>query len=1080
MQQLRTPRRAVLFTLAAIALFLPAAVRPATNPRLNWKTISTEHFDVHFHEGAEWTGEQVAKIAEEIYGPITRVYNYEPKRCHFIILDTEDYANGAAYYYDTKVEIWATNLEFNLRGTTQWLRNVVTHEYTHIVSIQASMKMPLRLPAIYVQGVGFEDEKRPDVINGYPDVVISYPIAGAAVPAWWAEGVSQYQSPSLQTDCWDTHRDMILRAAVLEDRMLTYDEMGFLGHRSLGNEQVYDHGFGLVRYIASTYGPEALDNVSRRLGDWYRISMDGALENVTGKSGQQLYDDWKASLKARYDRQLVPVYANPREGSVLYAGGFMTLAPVFSPDGKTVALLSNKGSDYSATALYTIDRDGSNLKQVTGGVSSRPVFSRDGRRLAYAKHEKADIYGARRSDLFLYDLATKKETRVTHALRASDPQFSPDGSRLVCVINGDGTHRLATMDADGKNYRVILAGEKGTQYYTPQFSPDGTRILFGTFTAGTRELASVAVDGSDFRWELRTPNDERDARYTADGTGIVFASDRSGIFNIYRMDLATRGVTQLTNVFGGAFMPDLAAGDGALVYAQYTGEGYRVARVDAADAGVAAMSGDDYAMRTAGEFDECATLKGTPATMGGAAPEGNAQLASLSSDASPDVAQAAAVDSTGVAPDTAAPANAGFATSAAPVDAQTGTSPAVPGAAPLEAKPYKWDYTGFQFYPRAVIWSGTPRLGLFATTNEIMDRQTLFFGGSYGVDGEFDAVINFELRRLFPVLFMQYFRVREKYEDQFPIEELGRYYYVDYRYDVWAADIGLRFEFEDPYSLTHRHELAVWWNHSEYKIHLDPEYAPLEDPDGARLPDQEVGWKYFNGNEAHLRWSFKSIRRMVDSDINPRGGRELNVEVMWANDDLFTSGEFDYGVNPDFDNNKFGQYTVDWREYVALPGWRHTLQIRAMASIIDKDVDDFFWVYMGGMDRLRGYTYYAIGGRKGAMASLTYRFPIMRRLNKQVGWLTFKDVYGALFAEAGNAWNDDFPGDSYNPDDYYKSVGGELRLNLGSFYNYPTTVNFTAAYALDEAIYVNPVFSDVPPVVYDPQWRWYLVMGFTF
>jgi outer membrane protein assembly factor BamA len=361
------------------------------------------------------------------------------------------------------------------------------------------------------------------------------------------------------------------------------------------------------------------------------------------------------------------------------------------------------------------------------------------------------------------------------------------------------------------------------------------------------------------------------------------------------------------------------------------------------------------------------------------------------------------------------------------------------------------------------------------TTNEILDRQTLFFGGSYGVDGEFDAIVNFELRRLFPVIYMQYFQVREKYEDQFPIEDLGRYYYIDYRYDVWSADIGLRFEFEDQYSLTRRNEVSVWWNHSEYKIHLDPAFTTFEDPDAPPVPDLEVGWKYFNGNEAHLRWYYKGITRAVDSDINPRGGREFSVEVTYANDDLFNSGVFEYGVNPDFDKNRFGQYTIDYKEYLALPAWRHTLQVRLMASIIDANVDDFFWVYMGGMDRLRGYTYYAIGGRKGALASATYRFPILRRVNRQASWLTFKDLYGGVFFEAANAWNgDDIPGA------YYSTVGGELRLNLGSFYNYPTTVNFTAAYALDKAVYVNPIFADAPPVIYDPQWRYYVVVGFTF
>jgi hypothetical protein len=503
-------------------------------------------------------------------------------------------------------------------------------------------------------------------------------------------------------------------------------------------------------------------------------------------------------------------------------------------------------------------------------------------------------------------------------------------------------------------------------------------------------------------------------------------------------------------------MPD-PAGDGSLVYSQYGSTGYRVSLLGPAPAPVQALAEDEYAQRSAGEFDECVVLKGGDDL--GAAPSAPVQVASAFASDAPGIDGAPFAD--------------------APAD--PAPPPVAPGLEVPEATPYKWDYTGFQFYPRVVVWDGTPRFGLFASSNEILDRQSLFFGGSYGVDGEFDAIVNFELRRLFPVLFMQYYRVRQKYDDQFPIEDLARYYFVDYTYDVWSGDLGLRFEFEDPYSLTRRHDLTVWWNHSEYSIHLDPEYVPIDDLDASRSPDQQVSWKYFIGNEARLRWHFKSITRAVDSDINPRGGRDIDVELMYANDDLFTSGEFEYGVKPDFTRNRFGQYTVDWREFVALPGWRHTLQLRLMGSIIDANVDDFFWVYMGGMDRLRGYTYYAIGGRKGALASATYRFPIWRRIDRQASWLTFKDIYGGVFYEVGSAWNEgNLPGDDPALGrDYYTSAGGELRLNLGSFYSYPTTINLAGAYAIDEATYVNPIF-DVPVVTYDPQWRYYLVVGFTF
>ena len=99
-----------LKTLLAVVIIAAVYLTPTvpslarTNPSLEWKTLETEHFNVHYHEGAEWTAEQVASIAEEIRPYINGFYRHDPGRVNFIIKDTEDYANGAAYYYDNKVE----------------------------------------------------------------------------------------------------------------------------------------------------------------------------------------------------------------------------------------------------------------------------------------------------------------------------------------------------------------------------------------------------------------------------------------------------------------------------------------------------------------------------------------------------------------------------------------------------------------------------------------------------------------------------------------------------------------------------------------------------------------------------------------------------------------------------------------------------------------------------------------------------------------------------------------------------------------------------------------------------------------
>ena len=77
-------------------------------------------------------------MAEVIYPKITSFYGFEPhQKTHLILLDPDDYSNGAAYYYDNKMMIWASPLDFELRGSHRWLQNVITHEFAHIVSLKS-------------------------------------------------------------------------------------------------------------------------------------------------------------------------------------------------------------------------------------------------------------------------------------------------------------------------------------------------------------------------------------------------------------------------------------------------------------------------------------------------------------------------------------------------------------------------------------------------------------------------------------------------------------------------------------------------------------------------------------------------------------------------------------------------------------------------------------------------------------------------------------------------------------------------------------------------------------------------------
>lgn len=82
------------------------------DPDYNWYTIRGEHVLVHFHEETERTARVVLKIAEEVWEPITSLYKYEPEEVHFVIKDIDDYSNGATFFFDNKIEIWSSALDF--------------------------------------------------------------------------------------------------------------------------------------------------------------------------------------------------------------------------------------------------------------------------------------------------------------------------------------------------------------------------------------------------------------------------------------------------------------------------------------------------------------------------------------------------------------------------------------------------------------------------------------------------------------------------------------------------------------------------------------------------------------------------------------------------------------------------------------------------------------------------------------------------------------------------------------------------------------------------------------------------------
>src|SRR5207302_10383 len=116
---------------------------------------------------------------------------------------------------------------------------------------------------------------------------------------------------------------------------------------------------------------------------------------------------------------------------------------------------------------------------------------------------------------------------------ASEPAYSPDGSRLAFVSTRDGQPEIYVMDADGTSpSRLTNApGADGA----PSFTADGRAVVFHSPRAGHRQIFVQPITSSDAIQLTQEPSDNSQPSASPDGETIAFVSSRDGSDDIWLM-----------------------------------------------------------------------------------------------------------------------------------------------------------------------------------------------------------------------------------------------------------------------------------------------------------------------------------------------------------------------------------------------------------------------------------------------------------------------------------------------------------------------------------------------------------------
>lgn len=535
--------------------------------RLRWRTLETAHFRIHYHEPLGVLAREIAAEAEEINTRVGSSLGLTLRQpVELIVSDESDNANGFARvlpYNAIQLRAAAPDDMSPLSDYDHWPRLLLTHEHTHVLHLEESGGIPRFLQQLFGR----------------------YYTPQNSLPGWFKEGLAVVQESEHTTGgrVRSTMFDMYMRMDALEERILGLDLIGFEGEPWPHGQVRYSYGQAFVAFLARRHGMTALgafvEEYGRRVVPY---GLNRALKRVTGETFVELYDAFKLELRARAEEAQKGVVTSGRvEGVRLTEHGELTRSPRFVSADELVYLVAD-ARHVPELRLMNLDPRPRARRIVRVGSVGQAAHVPSTRRVVYSQvdyHRGVYAY----DELFAVNLDGSHERQLTHALRAREPDVSPDGTRIAYVTQGAGTSHLELAElADIEHTRrVVVRSRRLDQVYTPRWSPDGRRIAYSAFErGGYRDIWVLDVESGERTRITYDRAIDRGPVFSPDGACLYFSSDRTGIANLYRYELATGTLSQLTNVVGGAFQPDVSPDGHKLVYLGYGSRGFDVYLLD--------------------------------------------------------------------------------------------------------------------------------------------------------------------------------------------------------------------------------------------------------------------------------------------------------------------------------------------------------------------------------------------------------------------------------------------------------------------------------------------------------------------
>jgi len=526
----------LLCSLLFIIAQKPGYAAFSHDPDLIWQTLQTEHFEIHFHNGEESLIPKVAEIAEAAHIRVSQYFSWTPEaRTHLILTDRMDFSNAFAIPVprNTMMIIVTPPDDVETIGDYHdWLDLVITHEYTHIIHIDKAYGLPKGARDIFGR------------------IALFFP--NALQPLWVVEGIASHLESQLVEGIGrgnnTAYRNLMRLEVAGGIKPLSQVNLPIVSWPAGATRYLY--GVYFFNFLRDTYGEEQtkkwIDTYSDNL---IPFMINSNARQVYKKNMTQLWAEFTEYLQKEFEPEIKQISQSGLvEGRQITHQGYLTGYPRVTQNGDLLYLEDNWKEE---PRLMLLPAGAIEARPIADAYSGRfDVHPDAGILLAQIDNFKNVNYF---SDLYQIDIVSGKKTRLTEGKRYKHALWSPDGKNILAVHVSQGNTALHLLTADGTFIKTLWQGTSYEVISEINWHPSENRIVASVWRPGTRwNLETFDLDTLQWNKLTNTLNSESQPQYTADGKSVIFSADYSTATNLYRLNISSGTITQLTNVLGGA------------------------------------------------------------------------------------------------------------------------------------------------------------------------------------------------------------------------------------------------------------------------------------------------------------------------------------------------------------------------------------------------------------------------------------------------------------------------------------------------------------------------------------------------